>query len=478
MVYRYESDEDAFLDYPRPGSDPSAPGAPVPPSAGPSPSRFPTPSLPPPVRPARPARPAAAVTPAPPRSLAAPAAPRTNAPAPPPATAPLPTQSAPPQAYAAPPPTYAAPPAYAAQPPMDTAPPPTQSAPPPVQSAPPQAYAPSPPTQSAPPQAHAAPPPMQSAPPQAYAAPPPMDAEPRPVHAAPRPVSAPPVSAPPVPVLSATDPLDLPQSRRVGRQRGGGRAWQVLIGGAAVVALLALCGLAAATLLQDQSKTPPSSQPSDQPVAEQSATADTRDLASRDTDQLALTVKEVFPGNRLVVGAGGAAYQVLKTQASANCTVAATGEVGDLLVRLGCNQVVRATLRSPDGDHLLTAGLLNLTDVADAQRARDRIRQMLDERQGRFQGLAAGSDTESVTRAAARVGWQVRGHYIAYCMVTRVDGERISSTDAKSRDILYDMIEVYLNRSVLDRRANGGVASQPTAGPTDGIASQGGPSGN
>ena len=71
----------------------------------------------------------------------------------------------------------------------------------------------------------------------------------------------------------------------------------------------------------------------------------------------------------------------------------------------------------PDDDHLLTAGLFNLTDVATAQRVRDRIRQLLDDRQGRFRGMPAGDDTEAVANAAARVGWQVRGHYIAYCLV-------------------------------------------------------------
>jgi hypothetical protein len=239
-----------------------------------------------------------------------------------------------------------------------------------------------------------------------------------------------------------------------------------------VLVLLALSGLAVAALLQNKTSTPPATQPSGQPVVEQSAAADGRDLDSRDTDQLALTVREVFPGKQLVVSDGKPAYQVLKTQASTNCTVAATGEVGNLLGRLGCNQVVRATLRSPDGQYLVTAGLFNLTDVASAQRARDRIRQMLDERQGRFQGMAAGDRTEVVAKAAARVGWQVRGHFIAYCLVTRANGEQISSTDAKTRDILYDMIEAYLNRGVLERRANGGVASQPTASPTDSTASQ------
>ncbi|WP_262283050.1 hypothetical protein [Micromonospora sp. MA102] len=405
MVYRYESDEDAFLEYPRPGSDPSVPGDAAAPPAGPSPSRFPTPSLPPPVRPTRPAADVArAPAPAPP-------APAPSRPAPPrePAPVPQPTPAVP----------SPAPPAPAPQPTPAAAPRPAAST-------------------------HAAS-----------------------THAA----STPTTSTPADPIVRTTDPLDLTRSRRADRRRGG-RAWQVLIGGAAVLMLLALTGLAVAALLEDRTATPPASQQSSQPVVEQSAAPDGTDLDSRDTDQAALTAKEVFPGQQLVVADGQPAYRVLKTHSSASCAVAATGEIADLLVRLGCNQVVRATLRSPDGDHLLTAGLFNLTDVASAQRARDRIRPMLDERQGRFRGMAADKDTEVVATAAARVGWQVRGHYLAYCVVTRADGERISSGDTKARDILYDMIEVYLNRGVLEHRASGGMASQPTDGPTEGTAGQ------
>ncbi|MFG2057783.1 hypothetical protein ACGFI9_27540 [Micromonospora sp. NPDC048930] len=380
MVYRYESDEDAFLEYPRSGSDPSAPGATPPPPAGPSPSRFPTPSLPPPVRPSRPAV-----------DVAHPPAP---APMPPPSPAP-------------------APPAHPA-----------------AEPAAPRATVP-----VVQPTAH---------------------------------------PEPPQGVAARTDePPEPPRARGDGRRRGG-RAWQALIGGAAVLVLLALCGLAVAALLQERNGTPQAGTPTGQPVVEQSAAGDGTDLDSRDTDQLALTAKEVFPGKQLVVSDGQPAYEVLRTNSSGSCAVAATGEIADLLVRLGCNQVVRATLRSPDGQHLVTAGLFNLTDVASAQRARDRIRQMLDERQGRFRGMAAGDDTQAVATAAARVGWQVRGHYIAYCLVTRADGQRISATDGTAREILYDLIEVYLNRGVLERRANGGVATQPTESATDGVTGQDG----
>ncbi|MFC0007110.1 hypothetical protein [Micromonospora siamensis] len=363
MVYRHESDEDAY-EYPLPDGEPAGPVAGRPPAAGPSPSRFPTPSLP-----------------------------RAD--------------------------RLALPQSASAQPPTGRA-----ALPAPVSSPPPPHH----------------------------------------VHA----YVAEPVDPPRVHGYATTEPLDLPRSRRAADTRGGGRLWQALVGGAAVLVLLALCGLGAAALLAGRT-TDPEPTRTNQPAALPSPTTspdNRQDLDSRDTDQTPLTVKEVFPGKALVVADGRPAYRVLKAQASTGCAVAATGEVADLLVRLGCNQVVRATLRSPDGDHLLTAGLFNLTDRVSAERTRDRIRPMLDDRQGRFRGLVAGEGTEAVARAAARVGWQVRGHYIAYCLVTRADGEAVKTGDPTAREILYDMIELYLNQGVLERRAAGGTASQPTDEPS------------
>jgi hypothetical protein len=258
------------------------------------------------------------------------------------------------------------------------------------------------------------------------------------------------------PALRAVEPLGLFGAGRQEWQRRG-RGWQALVGGSAIVVLLALCGVAVATLVQDTTGTLQAG-PSGGPTAERSATAAGADLDSRDTDRVALTAEEVFPGRQLVVSDGEPAYEVLKTSSSGSCAVAASGEIAELLDRLGCSQVVRATLRSADGGYLLTAGLFNLTDAAGAEGARDRIRQLLDERRGRFRGMATGYDTQAVAQAAAQVGWQVRGHYLAYCLVTRADGERIAAGDAEVRDILYDVIERYLNRGVLERRANGAVS--------------------
>ncbi|GIJ26213.1 hypothetical protein Vqi01_13750 [Micromonospora qiuiae] len=239
-----------------------------------------------------------------------------------------------------------------------------------------------------------------------------------------------------------------------------------------MLVLLALFGLTAATLLDRRQSTDPAAAPD--PTVQTTRGTEASDLDSRDTDQAPLTAREVFPGSTLAVGESRAGYNVLRTHSSASCPVAATGEMADLLVRLGCNQVVRATLRAPDEEYLVTAGLFNLTDRSSAERARERIRQILDERQGRFNGLPVGDETEGIATAPARVGWQVRGHYLAYAVVARTDGTTIRSGDTKVREILFDLLELHLNRGVLDRRAAGGIANQPTAGPTEGAGDQNG----
>ncbi|MEU8131415.1 hypothetical protein AB0B68_29725 [Micromonospora sp. NPDC049049] len=364
MVYRYQSDEDAFEEYPEPGSDLSVLGAGPPPAAGPSPSRFPTPSLPRPNQ----------------LSL--------------PSSQPAPARTEVPQLG-------------------------------------PAAHADAP--QAVPTRADIPPAPPRS---QIYTS------------------------------ATAAEPP---------ARRGGGRLWQALIGGAAVLVLLALCGLGAAALLIDRGEQPQSN-PTNQPnAAPTSASAERLALDSRDTDQAPLTAKELFPGKELKLTDGQPSYQVLKTQSSGSCAVAATDEVADLLVRLGCNQIVRATLSTPDDSHLVTAGLFNLTDKVSAERARDRLRQLLDERQGRFRGLTGndGDGTDVLANAPARVGWQVRGHYLAYALVVRKDGTAVKAGDAKVREILFDMIELHLSRGVLQSRADGGTASQPTAAPTGSNANQG-----
>ena len=112
---------------------------------------------------------------------------------------------------------------------------------------------------------------------------------------------------------------------------------------------------------------------------------------------------------------------------------------------------------APDDDHLVTAGLFNLTDKVSAERARDRLRQLLDDRQGRFRGLHRRR-----RRRHRRAGHAPRrgsaGRSVATtwrtALVVRADGAAVKAGDAKVREILFDMIELHLSRGVLQRRAD------------------------
>lgn len=272
--------------------------------------------------------------------------------------------------------------------------------------------------------------------------------------------------APPTgpPAYAGQAPGGSPPARPPG---SGGRLWQVVVGGTAVLVLLAVGGLGTAAILLDrESGALPQGVPTAPPAVSPSPSPAADDLDSRDTDPLPLTANEVFPGRRLVVAAGQPGYQVLRTHSSGSCAVAATDDLADLLARLGCNQVVRGTLRAPDGTYLATAGLLNLTDRATAERVRDRTREILQERRGRFLGMTAGTGTEVLTTAAARVSWQARGHYVAYCMVVRADGEPVRPDDRAAKQMLLDLVQTHLEQAVLDRRADGDLV-QPSPGPDD-----------
>lgn len=227
------------------------------------------------------------------------------------------------------------------------------------------------------------------------------------------------------------------------------RTWQWVIGGLGTLVLLAVCGLGSYFIIADerQGRAGRDSADSTQP------TVLPRDISSRVVDPAPLTEPEVFPSPQIVINPAEPPYQVLKTQAGTDCATAATGEINTLLADLGCDQVVRGTLRSPAGDHLVTAGVFNLADATGAEWAHQQIKVIVDGGKGRFQGLGAGAGTEAVTLDSAQVGWHVRGHFLVYCVIARTDRTAIGDDDPYARQILFDMIELHLRGGVLERRA-------------------------
>ncbi|MEQ4302781.1 hypothetical protein ABNF97_15510 [Plantactinospora sp. B6F1] len=235
------------------------------------------------------------------------------------------------------------------------------------------------------------------------------------------------------------------------------RTWQLVVGSLGVLLLLGICGLSSYFFMVDD------------PVGRDSRAADgtgagasPRDISSRTADPAPLTVKEVFPdGKQVLVDPEQSAYELLKTQAAEDCGLAADGQIEVVLQDAGCSQFVRGTVRSPTGLYVATAGIVNLADEAGATSAREKIKPIVDGRKGRFLGLAAGSGTEPVTAASAQAGWHVRGHFLIYCVVAKSDGKIIGEDDLFARQILSDMIEVYLRGKVLDQR----IVAAPTGAP-------------
>lgn len=256
-------------------------------------------------------------------------------------------------------------------------------------------------------------------------------------------VTAPPGSTvPPVvgaPLLPGGSGPRAPRSRR----------WYAAFAAVGVAVVLATCGGFAYFLVQDE-------------LAGREALADNqagrtdapRDISSRDVDPDPLTVEEVFPEDEIVVSPESDPYQVLGTQDNDDCTTAAADDLADLLVDLGCSQVVRGTLRSPDGDYLITAGVFNLETRDDAERAYNDIDPLVNDATGRFLGLLAGDGTKPIVISETRVGWDFRGHFLIYALIARADGGGFGPADDKRADLIFwDVIELHLREGVLEQRA-------------------------
>jgi hypothetical protein len=244
----------------------------------------------------------------------------------------------------------------------------------------------------------------------------------------------------------------------VAKPAGGGsghsRRWLTILSAVGVVVVLAVCGLGGYFMINGDR-----GRPTTPPGAKTNAVK-ARDISTRDVDPAPLTEQEVFPAAQITAGA--ATYQVLKTQAG-DCPSAATDDLAKLLGQLGCSQVVRGTLKSQDGQFLITAGIFNLKDEASANQAYEQIKPTLDAQKGRFTGLPAGDGTEAIVRAPTTLGWHPRGHFLAYCIVARADSKPIDANDAASKQVISDLVEAHLRDTVIGARAV--VSPAPSAKP-------------
>jgi hypothetical protein len=131
-----------------------------------------------------------------------------------------------------------------------------------------------------------------------------------------------------------------------------------------------------------------------------------RDITSQSVDTQPLTIRELYPAR---FSAGGSAGNRTAQRANTKCTNAVIGSALKAAVRKGgCTQVVRASYLSTNRKMMATIGVLNLVDVAAAEKV----------------GKAAGSSefirqlpgrhgpTRNLIKGTGLVTTEVKGHYL------------------------------------------------------------------
>lgn len=227
----------------------------------------------------------------------------------------------------------------------------------------------------------------------------------------------------------------------------------------AALVLIAVCGSGAYFLLIDERHGPAGAAR----TAATSPKPSPRDISSQQKDPAPLTEKEVFPAATIVVDPNRPPYQVVKTQLLGDCKTAATDQLVKVLANADCTQVVRATMKSPTGGFIVTAGVFNLRDENAASQVHDAVKPTVDAQKGRFIGFAAGNGTDVIVRSATELGWDTRGHFLMYCVIARADGKAFGTADQDAtRQIINDLVTGYLRGTVIEKRTEP-VTPKPTS---------------
>lgn len=243
------------------------------------------------------------------------------------------------------------------------------------------------------------------------------------------------------------------------------RRWKAGLSVLGVILILSICGIGSYLIVLDEQKgvqaqantTAP--KPTSTPV----------DISSRTVDPTPLSAKEIFPNKTIVIDPGrpNEIYTVIGTQELTDCRSATEGDITKLIAELGCTQVVRGTMHTPAEGYLVTGGIMNLDTAANAEKAWEQIEKIVKDQKGRFMGYAiesADKTTKALALASTVAGWTVKGHYVAYCVIARVDRKAIPDSDPFAQQIMEDIVQLYLKEVILEARANDPVGDGTPSG--------------
>ena len=206
------------------------------------------------------------------------------------------------------------------------------------------------------------------------------------------------------------------------------RTGRLLTHGLAALIVLGICVMVGVLIVADQRRAP-------------AAPSSDQLISSRLVDPAPLTVAEVFPA--------GTTFQADHPRLTADCSVAVTGALRQVLQEYECSQSISAALTVPYADYAVTAGVLNLPDTGSATAVGDQVRQLVVTGDGGFAGPAGDQ-----TPPGSPVVWRTRGHYLLYCVITRPDGAPVPTDDPATARITAEILDQHLHNTVLTPRAS------------------------
>jgi hypothetical protein len=227
----------------------------------------------------------------------------------------------------------------------------------------------------------------------------------------------------------------------------------------AIVSLvvLSVCSMGSYLLLKDDSKTVgvgPSP----------SSTTATRNIESQALDRRTMTAADVFPDINIVADPSIPPYKRLgNVESTWNCRVAANGNIGVMLVGLGCTQVIRATFAAPDPGYVVTAGIFNLLDATSATKAHDQLSTMINSTNRLLGYVNSDPQTKVLYTAPTNLAYYADAHFLIYLVVAREDGAGSKPDDQHVQVIVYDLLEHYLRDTVLAKWALAPTPTQPAS---------------
>jgi hypothetical protein len=208
---------------------------------------------------------------------------------------------------------------------------------------------------------------------------------------------------------------------------GGGKRWAigaavvagvVILGGGVGLALTSGGGAPSAT----PTTSPTATSPTVNPTPEPTETGKGQRLRSRATDPRPLTLNEVFKHRRFK--GGGRVYTMTVRRADRVCARGTHGTAfRRLLVRGGCNQVLRATFTN--GKLIGTIGVLNLRTQTGA-----RVAQRASHPKDTFVMPLPGSGTTSkIGQGLSLTTAETDGHYLILSWIQYPNGKKITQSD-------------------------------------------------